>query len=105
MQKKTKVAIIGTGNIGTDLLVKTFRSKHLECSLFSGRSFFSPGLRKFKKEKYKNNNKYKNLILSDEGEKALIKNSENFDLIFDCTSAKFHKKNFKLFRKLKKKNY
>ena len=49
--KKMKVAIVGTGNIGTDLLVKIFRSKHLECSLFSGRSFLSPGLKKFKKEK------------------------------------------------------
>ena len=55
--KKMKVAIIGTGNIGTDLLVKIFRSKHLECSLFSGRSFLSPGLKKFKKEKLKNKKK------------------------------------------------
>ena len=98
-----KVAIIGTGNIGTDLLVKIFRSKHLECSLFSGRSFLSPGLKKFKKEKLKNKKKYRNLVLSDKGARALIKNAKNFDLIFDCTSAKFHKKNFNLFRKLKKK--
>ncbi len=101
--KKMKVAIIGTGNIGTDLLVKIFRSKHLECSLFSGRSFLSPGLKKFKKEKLKNKKKYRNLVLSDKGARALIKNAKNFDLIFDCTSAKFHKKNFNLFRKLKKK--
>ena len=101
--KKMKVAIVGTGNIGTDLLVKIFRSKHLECSLFSGRSFLSPGLKKFKKEKRKNKRKYRNLILSDKGARALVKNAKNFDLIFDCTSAKFHKKNFNLFRKLKKK--
>ncbi len=101
--KKIKVAIVGTGNIGTDLLIKTLRSKYLECSLFSGRSFLSPGLNKFKKHKKKNIKKYRKLILSDKGANALVKNAENFDLIFDCTSAKFHKKNFKLFRKLNKK--
>ena len=101
--KKMKVAIIGTGNIGTDLLIKVFRSKYLECSLFSGRSFLSPGLNKFKKEKGKNKKKFTNLVLSDKGANALINNAKNFDLIFDCTSARFHKKNFNLFRKLKKK--
>ena len=95
--KKMKVAIIGTGNIGTDLLIKVFRSKYLE------RSFLSPGLNKFKKEKGKNKKKFTNLVLSDKGANALINNAKNFDLIFDCTSARFHKKNFNLFRKLKKK--
>ena len=93
--KKIKVAIVGTGNIGTDLLIKTLRSKYLECSLFSGRSFLSPGLNKFKKHKKKNIKKYRKLILSDKGANALVKNAENYDLIFDCTSAKFHKNNFK----------
>ncbi len=101
--KKIRVAIFGTGNIGTDLLVKIFRSKYLECNLFSGRSFLSLGLKKFKTEKLKNKKKYKKLILSDKGVNALVENSNNFDLIFDCTSAKLHKKNFNLFRKLKKK--
>ena len=101
--KKIKVAIIGTGNIGTDLLIKTFRSKYLECSLFSGRSFLSPGLKKFQKQIKTNKKRYSRLILSDKGASALAKNVKNFDLIFDCTSAKFHEKNFKLFRKLNKK--
>ena len=40
-----RVAIIGTGNIGTDLLLKVQRSSWLECALFSGRNLDSPGMR------------------------------------------------------------
>lgn len=36
MKKKVKVAIIGTGNIGSDLLVKINRSQILECGIFTG---------------------------------------------------------------------
>ena len=34
--RKVKVAIIGPGNIGTDLMYKVFRSKYLEMSLMIG---------------------------------------------------------------------
>ena len=36
-QPRLKVAIIGTGKIGTDLLVKVVRSDWLDCVLFAGR--------------------------------------------------------------------
>lgn len=36
MEKKIGVAIIGPGNIGTDLMFKVFRSKHLEMRLMAG---------------------------------------------------------------------
>ena len=70
IMKKINVGIIGTGNIGTDLLIKTFRSKYLECSLFSGRSFLSPGLKKFQKQIKTNKKRYSRLILSDKGASA-----------------------------------
>ena len=44
--QKLKVAILGSGNIGTDLLIKVQRSKYLTCSLFIGRNLSSPGMAK-----------------------------------------------------------
>ena len=58
--KKINVAILGTGNIGTDLFFKIIKSPYLECALFSGRSNLSAGLKKIKKTILKNKNK-KNL--------------------------------------------
>ena len=43
--KKVKVGIIGTGNVGTDVLMKVNRSKVLECSIFAGRRWDSPGVK------------------------------------------------------------
>ena len=44
--KKIKVGIIGTGNIGTDLLLKIQKSKFLECGMFSGVRGDSPGIQR-----------------------------------------------------------
>ena len=45
-KSKVKVGIIGTGNIGTDLMVKIMRSEWLQCTLFAGRNFDSAGMQK-----------------------------------------------------------
>ena len=47
--KKVKVGIIGTGNIGSDLLVKIQRSRFLECGIFAGRDPESKGIQFAKK--------------------------------------------------------
>ena len=103
--KKINVAILGTGNIGTDLFFKIIKSPYLECALFSGRSNLSAGLKKIKKTilKNKNKKKFKNLVISNKSINSLIEESDKFEIIFDCTSAKFHKKNEKFFKKLNKK--
>ena len=44
MQKKLRVGIIGTGNIGTDLLMKVIKSNFLECTMFIGRNLQSKGI-------------------------------------------------------------
>ncbi|MEO8760073.1 MAG: acetaldehyde dehydrogenase (acetylating) [Bacteroidia bacterium] len=77
--KKLKVAIIGSGNIGTDLLIKIQRSKYLECTLFIGRNLSSPGMAKAIEM---------GVRVSDESIRAIEKNPDCCDLVFDATSAK-----------------
>jgi acetaldehyde dehydrogenase len=42
--QKLPVAILGTGNIGSDLLIKVLRSPVLECRMFAGRHIDSHGI-------------------------------------------------------------
>lgn len=91
--KKLKVAILGSGNIGTDLLVKIQRSEFLECVLFIGRNLSSPGMAKAISLGIK---------VSDESIQAIIKNPDCCDLIFDATSAKDAKVHWDILEKLGK---
>jgi acetaldehyde dehydrogenase (acetylating) len=90
---KLKVAIIGSGNIGTDLLVKILRSKYLECSLFVGRNLQSKGM---------STAVNMGVRVTDQGIKSLIDNPELYDLIFDATSASSHIEHAKIFKQLNK---
>jgi acetaldehyde dehydrogenase len=77
--KKLRVAILGSGNIGTDLLIKIQRSEFLECVLFIGRNLSSPGMAKAISMGVK---------VSDESIRAIEKDPDAVDLVFDATSAK-----------------
>ena len=79
--KRLRVAIIGSGNIGTDLLYKVRRSKHLKCTLMVGRRTDSPGLERANKM---------GIQTSPDGLKGLRANLANIDLVFDATSASEH---------------
>jgi len=92
--KKLKVAILGSGNIGTDLLMKTLRSPLLECTLFIGRNAMSRGIAKAIRIGVK---------VSDSSINAIIKNPDCCDLVFDATSALSHKKHAQILEKLGKK--
>lgn len=81
MNKKLRVAILGTGNIGTDLLIKAMRSQYLECTLFAGRNLSSPGMQKAHSL---------GVRISSDGIHAIVENRSSCDLIFDCTSAIAH---------------
>ena len=78
MQKKLRVGIIGTGNIGTDLLMKVIKSNFLECTMFIGRNLQSKGMSKALTL---------NVPLSDKGIDAVIENHDKFDLIFSTNFA------------------
>ena len=77
--KKLQVAILGSGNIGTDLLIKIQRSEFLECTLFIGRNLSSPGMAKALSLGVK---------VSDQSINAIIKDPGCCELVFDATSAK-----------------
>ena len=91
--KKLRVAILGSGNIGTDLLIKVQRSNFLECVLFIGRNLASPGMGKAIALGVK---------VSDESIGAILKNPDTVDLVFDATSAKDAKVHWEILDKLGK---
>ena len=79
--KKLKTAILGSGLIGTDLMVKIMRSPHLECSLFIGRNLQSKGMAKALSLGVK---------ISDQSIDAIVKDPDCCELVFDATSARGH---------------
>lgn len=85
---KTKVAIIGSGNIGTDLLIKILRnSVHLETCVFVGIDPNSDGLARAKKL---------GIQTCHTGIDGLIQMPEwnEIKVVFDATSAKAHHYNW-----------
>ena len=91
MRRKLRTAIIGTGNIGTDLLVKITRSEYIECILCAGRNLNSPGMKKASGM---------NIPVSPNSIDAIVEKSGELDLVFDATSAQDHFNNSKVFKKL-----
>lgn len=91
--KKIKVGIIGTGNIGTDLLVKVQRSEFLECGIFAGRNPDSEGIRKAESM---------GVRTSCESIDAIVNDPDSCEIVFDATSASVHQKNAPVLKKLKK---
>lgn len=90
---KIKVAILGTGNIGTDILLKLQRSEILECSLFAGRNLESAGI-KLAKEM--------GIRTSFDSINAIISDPDCCDIVFDATSANVHEYNAPILKELKK---
>jgi acetaldehyde dehydrogenase (acetylating) len=80
-REKVRVAILGSGNIGTDLLVKILRSERLACSLFIGRSMNSAGMHKANEL---------GVRISDQGIQAIQADPGCCDVVFDATSALAH---------------
>lgn len=81
MQSRLNVAIIGTGNIGTDLLYKIARAPLLNCIAFVGRNSSSQGIAVAQQQ---------NIVTSTEGIHFLLKYASEYDLVFDATNANDH---------------
>jgi acetaldehyde dehydrogenase (acetylating) len=79
--KKVKVAVLGSGNIGTDLMMKLRRSSVLELTAVIGIDPESDGLKWAREMGYK---------AIDSGLEGFLETPELADIIFDATSAKAH---------------
>ncbi len=87
------MAILGSGNIGTDLLMKIQRSAWLTCALFCGRNHHSRGLQKAQ---------LLGVATSDRGIAALVEQADTYQLVFDATSAEDHLQHWPILEKLGK---
>lgn len=88
-----RIGIIGTGNIGTDLLIKSLRSPNLEPVIFMGRNFNSPGMLRARSL---------GVPVSDKGIQYIEENPVSVDLVFDATSARDHIRHADILKKLGK---
>jgi acetaldehyde dehydrogenase len=89
----TKVAIIGSGNIGTDLMIKILRtSKILEMGVLVGIDPDSDGLARAQRM---------GVAITDKGIDGLVDMPEfkDIEILFDATSAKAHLHNDEIARK------
>jgi acetaldehyde dehydrogenase len=73
-----KAGIIGTGNIGTDLLLKILKTNFIRPVIFAGRRMESDGIRIAIE---------KNVEVTDKGIQYFIDNPKCCDVVYDCTSA------------------
>lgn len=92
-RKKIKVGIIGTGNIGSDLLMKILKSEQLECGIYAGRSLESPGILRAQKL---------GVPVTDQSIEYIVEHPDCCEIVFDATSSNVHLKNAPILRKLKK---
>lgn len=91
--KKVDIAIIGSGNIGCDLLIKINRSKLLKCNMFIGQNKDSNGLKMAKSL---------GINTSFNSINEIIENPNCCDIVFDATSAESHKIHAPILKKLHK---
>src|SRR5690625_903583 len=90
---KVKAAIIGSGNIGTDLMYKLEKSDVIELTAMVGIDAKSDGLNRAKQKGYQ---------IFTNGIKGIQENPNVADLFFDATSAKAHVEHARVLKELGK---
>ena len=86
-RRPIRIAIIGTGNIGTDLCYRMLQDTSFEVVAFAGRRGDSPGLKMFENQvKYSIGN----------GIEGLIPHLNEVEGVFDATSAFDHRKHWEI---------
>jgi acetaldehyde dehydrogenase len=95
MTRKLKAAIVGSGNIGTDLMIKTQRhGRHIEMGAMVGIDPASDGLARAARL---------GVAVTHEGVEGLARLAvfEDIDIVFDATSAGAHVRNDAFLRSVK----
>lgn len=85
-----KIAIIGSGNIGCDLLVKCQETDGLKVVSFAGRHAYSKGLEFALR---------RGAPITDRSMEGVLEDGETPDILIDCTSAAHHQYNYDLCKK------
>ena len=86
-----RVGVLGSGNIGTDLMIKILRSSVLECTAFVGRNLGSAGMLEAQS---------RGIPVSAESIGYFESNPDACDLVFDATSARDHEAHWAILDKL-----
>lgn len=90
---KIKIGIIGTGNIGCDLLAKVMKTSCLECGIFAGHNPDSQGIAYAKKL---------GVPTTSDSIQFIEEHPDCCDLVFDATSASVHRVNAPILERLGK---
>jgi len=85
-----KIAILGSGNIGCDLLVKCQETDGLKIVSFAGRHANSKGLEFALR---------RGAPITDRSMEGVLEDCETPDVLIDCTSAAHHQHNYDLCKK------
>jgi len=85
------VGIIGSGNIGTDLLLKSLKTNFINPIIFCGRRMDSEGIQLAQK---------KGIQVSADGISFFKNNHSKIDLVYDCTNAAEAKIHADIFKQL-----
>ncbi|NSL50578.1 acetaldehyde dehydrogenase (acetylating) [Calidifontibacillus erzurumensis] len=91
---KVKVAVLGSGNIGSDLMMKLRRAKNLQLTTVIGIDPNSDGLKRAKEYGY---------ITFEKGIDDFLQHLELADIVFDATGAKAHIRHAKLLKEAGKR--
>jgi acetaldehyde dehydrogenase len=79
-----RVAIVGTGNIGTDLMEKILKSEALELAMFAGIDPASTGIAQAVEH---------GVPISTDGIEGVLSMPDQVELVFEATSAAVHRAN------------